>query len=319
MSINRMKKQIKIYLIFILSVCIAPNGSAQGKTGNAQRKIRTMIVTGQDGSHWWQGGSEAIQMILDNSDLFSVKIHITPTKDEDISGFNPNFKDYDLVALNYGGKTWSEQTRKNFEAFVSGGGGVVVIHSSVIPMEDWPEFNKMTGLGAWNGRNEKWGPYVYWKNGGFVYDYSPGNAGYHGLQHPFTITHRNPEHPILKGLPIVWEHFKDELYARLRGPAENMEILATTYEAPEGGEGRDEPMLWTVKYGKGRIFVSLMGHAGNDPELRYAMECTGFQVTLLRGAEWAATGKVTQAVPKDFPREGVITLRKGFKAPFNAY
>jgi type 1 glutamine amidotransferase len=123
----------------------------------------------------------------------------------------------------------------------------------------------------------------------------------------------------LKGLPTVWEHFKDECYARLRGPAENMDVLATAYEAPGGSDGRDEPMIWTVNYGKGRVFVSPLGHAGNDPELRYSMECTGFQVILLRGSEWAATGNVTQPVPKDFPREGVITLRKEFKAPFNAY
>ncbi|MCC8096306.1 MAG: ThuA domain-containing protein [Tannerellaceae bacterium] len=99
-----------------------------------------------------------------------------------------------------------------------------------------------------------------------------------------------------------------------------MEILATTYDDPAlAGSGRHEPMLWTVNYGKGKVFVTLMGHAGNDPELRYAMECTGFQVTLLRGAEWAATGQVTQEVPKDFPSAGVITLRKDFKAPFHAH
>jgi type 1 glutamine amidotransferase len=124
----------------------------------------------------------------------------------------------------------------------------------------------------------------------------------------------------MKGLPPVWEHFKDELYARLRGPARNMEVLATAYEVPGGSAiGHHEPVLWTVNYGKGKVFVSLMGHVGNDPELRYSMECTGFQVTLLRGSEWAATGGVTQEVPKDFPSEGVTTFRKEFKAPFNAY
>lgn len=293
-------------------------------TGNppavmAQKKIRTMIATGQDGSHWWQGGSDVIKMILENSELFTVDILTTPDWDGDMSLFNPDFKKYDLVVINYGGHTWVEKTRKNFEKYVSEG-GVVVVHSSVVPMDDWKEYNEMIGLGAWNQRDEKAGPYVYWQDDRFVYDYSPGWAGYHALQHPFTITHRNPEHPILKGLPVVWDHFKDELYAKLRGPAKNMEILATTYDDPAlAGSGRHEPMLWTVNYGKGKVFVTLMGHAGNDPELRYAMECTGFQVTLLRGAEWAATGQVTQEVPKDFPSAGVITLRKDFKAPFHAH
>lgn len=286
---------------------------------SAVEKIKAMIVTGQDGSHWWQGGSDAIKLILENSGLFAVDIHVTPDWEESMESYNPDFQKYDLVIINYGGNTWAQKTRESFQKFVSDGGGVVVIHSSVVPMDDWKEYNEMIGLGAWNGRNEKDGPYVYWKDGEVVYDYAPGWAGYHGLQHPSTIVHRNADHPILKGLPAEWDHFKDEIYARLRGPAKNMEILATTNEGPNKETKRDEPILWTVKYGKGNIFVTLLGHVGNDPELRYAMECTGFQVTLLRGAEWAATGKVTQEVAKDFPRKGIITLRKKFREPSHSF
>ncbi len=308
-----MKKYIWIIVTFFLALAISPQIAAQ-------KKMKAMIVTGQDGSHWWQGGSDAIKMIMENSNLFTVDIHTTPARGEDISTYHPDFSKYDLVVFNYGGVTLAEPTRKNFEKYVADGGGVVIVHSSVVPMDDWKEYNVMIGMGAWNGRNEKDGPYIYWKDGRTVYDYSPGGAGYHGLQHPSTITHRQPEHPILKGLPTVWDHFKDEIYARLRGPGKNMQILATTFEQRNENEpGRDEPMLWTVNYGKGKVFVTLLGHAGNDPELRYAMECTGFQVTLLRGAEWVATGEVTQEVPKDFPSEGINTLRKEFKAPFHAY
>ena len=139
------------------------------------------------------------------------------------------------------------------------------------------------------------------------------HPGYHGLQHETILEHRAPEHPILKGLPIRWKHFKDEIYTRLRGPVRNVEILATAYE-----RGRHEPLMWTVKWGKGRVFVDLLGHCGNDPNMIYSMECTGFQVTLLRGAEWAATGEVTQEAPRDFPLEDTCTLRPEFKAPFHA-
>ena len=169
-------------------------------------------------------------------------------------------------------------------------------------------------MGAWDGRNEKDGPYLYWKDGQYVYDYSPGYAGYHGLQHETVIEHRAPHHPILQGLSPQWKHFKDEIYTRLRGPVRNMEILATAYE-----RGRHEPLMWTVSYGKGRIFVDLLGHCGNDPNMTYSMRCTGFQVTLLRGCEWAATGAVTQEVPADFPLKDTYTLRPEFKAPFHAY
>ncbi len=305
-----MKKHLSVTITFILFFGLA-------NSGIAQQKIKTAIITGQDGNHWWQGGSDAIKQILKNSHLFLVDIITTPAMGEDISGFNPDFKKYNMVVINYGGATWPKKAQKNFEAFVENGGGVVAIHSSVIPMADWHGYNSIMGMGAWDGRNEKDGPYVYWADGKFIYDYSPGGAGHHALQRLSTIEHRNTEHVILKGLNPVWRHFKDEIYSKMRGPAKNMEVLATTWDDPKlGGSGRNEPIMWTVNYGKGRTFVTLLGHAGNDPELRYSMECTGFQVTLLRGAEWAATGNVTQKAPADFPTENVCTFRYEFKIPF---
>lgn len=278
--------------------------------GDARNKIKTMIVTGQDGSHYWKGASNALKQILENSGLFQVDIVVTPDFGGDIKKFKPDFKKYDLIVVNYGGTTWDAPARKDFESYVYNGGGVVIIHSSVVPMADWKGYNEIIGMGAWDGRNEKDGPYLYWKDGQYVYDFSPGYAGHHDRQHETTIEHRAPEHPILKGLPQKWRHFKDEIYCRLRGPVKNMEILATAYE-----RGRHEPLLWTVTPGKGRVFVTLLGHCGNDPDMIYSMECTGFQVTLLRGAEWAAVGEVTQPIPKDFPLEDTYTLRPDFKVP----
>ena len=46
-------------------------------------------------------------------------------------------------------------------------------------------------------------------------------------------------------------------------------------------------MLWTVNYGKGRVFATALGH---DTE---AMKNPGFAATLARGTEWAASEKVT--------------------------
>ncbi len=297
----------------LLALVAAVLCSGAAATGGDER-LRALIVTGQDGSHWWEGGSDALRQILSNSCLFEVEIATTPERGGDMSVFRPDFGRYDVVVVNYGGDTWSEETRAAFEKYVAGGGGVVVVHSSLVPMADWREWNRMTGLGAWDGRDEKDGPWVYWEGERLVYDYSPGAAGHHTLQHPFTVVHRTPCHPVLKGLPHVWFHFKDELYGKARGPAENMEVLATAWDDPAGGgSGRHEPVLWTVRYELGRIFVTAMGHAGNDPELRYSMEDTGFQVTLLRGAEWAATGRVTQPVPADFPSENEYTLRPEFR------
>lgn len=278
-----------------------------------QPKIRTLIVTGQDGSHYWRGASECMRQILANTGRFDVDVIETPDWGGDMSTFNPDFKAYSLVIVNYGGVEWIEPCKKAFEEYVSAGGGVAFIHSSIIPMENWNEYNGMTGLGAWNGRDEKWGPYLYMLNGKYIYDYTPGWAGHHGLQHKTVIDTQAGEHPVMKGLPKRWKHYKDEIYTKLRGPAKNIEILATTSDA-----GRDEPVMWTVRYGKGRVFVDVLGHCGNDPDMTYSMTCTGFQVTFARGCEWAATGIVTLPVPNDFPTEDTHTLRMDFKAPFHA-
>jgi type 1 glutamine amidotransferase len=54
-------------------------------------------------------------------------------------------------------------------------------------------------------------------------------------------------------------------------------------------------MIWTVAFGKGRVFHTPMGHDV------VAMKCLGFASVLERGSEWAATGKVSIPVPAEFP------------------
>jgi type 1 glutamine amidotransferase len=99
-------------------------------------------------------------------------------------------------------------------------------------------------------------------------------------------------------------HAIDELYDSLRGPAKNVTLLATAFSAPEtGGTGEEEPMLFTIQYGKGRVFHTTLGH---DVA---AMRCVGFIATFLRGTEWAASGKVTQKVPADFPDASKVSIR----------
>jgi type 1 glutamine amidotransferase len=50
-----------------------------------------------------------------------------------------------------------------------------------------------------------------------------------------------------------------------------------------------------IRYGQGRVFHTMLGH--NEESMRDV----GFVVTLNRGTEWAASGRVTQKVPEDFP------------------
>ena len=270
-------------------------------TVSARKPIKTLLITGQN-NHNWQVSHVVLKQILENSGRFDVDFVISPEQGKDMSGFVLDFSPYQLVVLDYNGDSWPEETNRRFLEYVQNGGGVVIYHAADNAFSKWPEFNKICALGGWEGRNENSGPYVYWKDGKLVKDSSAGPGGSHGRQHEYVLNGRDKVHPVVKGLPLKWRHAKDELYDRMRGPGNIRDILYTAYSDKEtNGSGREEPLVFTVDYGNARIFHTMLGHAGATTEDNIAMQCTGFQVLLLRGAEWAATGKVTQKVPKDFP------------------
>ena len=261
--------------------------------------LRALIVDGQNNHDNWPETTPVLTKHLEQTGLFSVDVATTPPAGKSMDSFRPNFSAYDLVVSNYNGAPWPKETQDAFEAFVRNGGGFVSIHAADNAFPDWKAYNLMIGLGGWEGRTEKDGPYVYLdETGTVVRDESPGPGGHHGRRHEFVIRMRQPDHPITRGLPEKWLHTEDELYGMMRGPAENMTILATAFSSPEqGGTGRHEPVLMTVHYGLGRVFHSTMGH------LKESQRCAGFAATFRRGAEWAATGTVTQEPPQDFPTE----------------
>ena len=282
-------------------------------TVSARKPIKTLLITGQN-NHNWQVSHVVLKQILENSGRFDVDFVISPEQGKDMSGFVLDFSPYQLVVLDYNGDSWPEETNRRFLEYVQNGGGVVIYHAADNAFSKWPEFNRICALGGWEGRNENSGPYVYWKDGKLVKDSSAGPGGFHGRQHEYVLNGRDKVHPVVKGLPLKWRHAKDELYDRMRGPGNIRDILYTAYSDKEtNGSGREEPLVFTVDYGNARIFHTMLGHAGATTEDNIAMQCTGFQVLLLRGAEWAATGKVTQKVPKDFPTETTCSYRKDYK------
>ena len=266
-------------------------------------ELKALIVTGQN-NHNWRGSTTALKSILEKPGIFSVNVATSPGQGRDMSEFVIDFTPFDVVVLDYSGDEWPEVTKSNFLSYVENGGGVVVYHAANNAFPDWKEYNEITGLGGWGNRDENSGLYVYVEDGKVVRDNADGIGGSHGPQHEFMVEAFQPDHPILKGFPAKWLHVKDELYSELRGPAVNMEILATAYADKEfNGTERNEPVLFTVTYGTGRIFHTVLGHAGNGEHFYPAMECAGFITTIQRGTEWAATGKVTQKVPDGFPDE----------------
>ena len=282
----------------LLALCVAlvfASCSQGAEVVIIRKPLSVLLVDGQN-NHAWKITTPIMQQYYEACDRFTVDVRSSPPQKHDMSTFRPQFSQYDVVVSNYNGDPWPKATEQEFQAYVHSGGGFVAVHAAGNSFPDWPEYNQIIGLGGWNGRNQNSGPYVYFRDDKLVRDESQGSGGGHGSQHEFVVKHRDTDHPITRGLPPTWMHTKDELYERLRGPAKEMQVLATAFADPEqNGSGRDEPMLMTIQYGQGRVFHTTLGHAD------YSMHCTGFRTTLLRGTEWAATGEVTQAVPKDFP------------------
>lgn len=305
---------MKINILTFISILYCCTIYSQSNTDNSDsKKLEVLIITGQN-NHYWQGSSKVIEGIFNNSELFNATVIISPEKGKDISNFKPSFDGYDLICLDYNGDSWPEETKINFVNFVKNGGGLVLFHASDNSFSDWEEYNRMIGVGGWGGRTEKNGPILYWENGEIKKDKSEGNGGAHGQQLEFVVYTRMPEHPIMKGLPESWLHTQDELYHSLRGPAKKIHVLATAEQDKEdGGSGRQEPVLMTINYGKGKIFHSTLGHTGKDHN--NTTLCAGFITTLLRGSEWVATGNVTQEISADFPDAEHTKIWNNMKAP----
>jgi len=279
---------------------------------------KALIVDGQNG-HKWQETTPVLKKILEDSGLFTVDVATSPPKGKDMSGFKPDFKAYRVVVSNYQGDDWPEETQKAFVDYVQSGGGVVIFHFACAAFPKWKEYNEIIGLGGWGGRGEDAGVYMRWKDGKIVRQKEPGAndvrvgkdqrrqviVGSHGPMQPFQVVIREPNHPITKGLPEKFMHVDDELYGWLRGPAKNLTVLATAFAPKDkGGADEHEPVLFTVKYGKGRVFQNAMGHTPKE------LKSVAFLATFLRGSEWAASGKVTQKVPDDFPTADKASVRE---------
>jgi type 1 glutamine amidotransferase len=276
---------------------------------SVQAALPVLIVDGQN-NHDYTSTTPHLKKLLEETGLFTVEVATTPPKGGDMAAFKPVFSKYRVIVSNYNGESWSPETQKAFVDYVRNGGGFVSVHAADNAFPEWPEYNQMIGVGGWGGRNEKSGPYLRWRDGKFVRDdVTKGTGGSHGQQHPFLMETRNSEHPIMSGLPTRWMHAKDELYDRLRGPAETVTVLASAMSASDTrGSGEHEPLLMVIPFGKGRVFHTALGH-NNGKELA-AQKCVGFISTFQRGVEWAATGKVTQKVPADFPTAEKVSLRE---------
>jgi len=248
------KKQIVIQ--FALAVFLA--GSAA-----AAEPIRVLFISGRN-NHRWKLTTPSIKKTLEDSGRFKVDVTERPAE---ITA--KSLARYDVIFNGWTGlpKTkghlWGLDTEKAIDDFVASGKGMASFHAGSSSFYDWDGFQKIIGA-TW------------------------GKGTGHGRYHEFTVEMTDVDHPITKGM----KSFKttDELWHRLAvlQPTPGRKILCTAMSAKSsGGTGKAEGIAICTQFGKGRGFYTSLGH---DVK---ALEKPGCKLLILRGVEWAATGKVT--------------------------
>ena len=267
-------KKLALSIVFLIT-CGAL--LAQPKPA-APAKLQVLIITGQNG-HDWRGTTPYLRKALEDTGKFEVRVT------EEFRGAGPEtLAPYDLVVLNYFDRNnkalaWGDRANNALLDFVRSGKGLVMYHFSTAAFNGWEAYEQLSGA-----------------------NWRPGN-GHHSAAHDFTVTIKDPNHPITKGLKLKFPQPKEELYANLRWqPAEKIRVLATAWDdhslyknpkQPTPGPGLDQPMLWVQNFGQGRVFATVLGHD------IAAVQTPAFVVTYTRGAEWAATGNVTLPIPDE--------------------
>ncbi len=284
----RLLLQTRVGLLVALALAMILSAAA------APPPVRVMLLTGVN-HHDWRATTPEIAAVLREAGRFDVKVVVTPPLEAPVEAWETNrlsFKGWDVVVMNwtdYGKHPSVMPWMNDLTAFVTNGGALVVLHAASLEFHpDWPG---IVGLG-WH--EATFGDRLTVSDAGEVMRTANGQGPGSGHGNPFAwpVTMRAAAHPLALGLPPVWLHANDELWHGTRGPANNLGIIATAFSPLTK---TNEPVMWTVEPGRGRVFVTLLGH--NAP----AMQCPGFRHTLARGTEWAATGRVTVPVPANFP------------------
>jgi type 1 glutamine amidotransferase len=298
-----------LLLRWILSILVPIFITMNLARADEPRKIKLLIVEGVS-NHDWLRRLEMVKQILQNDGSFDVDVSITPARADDPSWeqWRPEFHKYQVVLSAYnnlGGKPrWPAAVERAFENYVRGGGGFYVYHEANNSFAEWPEYNRMIGLG-W--RNKNFGSAIIVGPDESLDIIPPGegaNTG-HGARVDVTVRQFG-EHPIHRGLPREWMAADLEVYRYARGPATNLTVLAYA-EDPQ--TRLQFPVEWTVQYGEGRVFVSTYGHVWADQLDPKGIRCAAFQTIMVRALKWLAKQDPGATVPEDFPQSGSISLR----------
>lgn len=294
----------KIFIVLFFMVGFMPVSFAQ-----ENEPIPVLIIDGFS-NHDWEQTTAVTKWILESSEYFDVDVSTIPEDREAWKKWDPEFEQYAAIIQNTNNihdssKKWPENAEQNLEVYVKNGGGLYILHSANNAFSHWEEYDKMIGLG-WRPHTSGYALEINEKKEVVRIQPGEGNDTGHGDRFDAVIQILN-YHPINRDYPAQWKTAHTEVYSYPRGPAENLEILSYAYDST--GTQRLWPVEWVVSYGEGRVYNSSLGHLWSGEIYPEAYRCVGFQTTMIRALEWAATGDVTYPVPDDFPSGDTKSLK----------
>jgi type 1 glutamine amidotransferase len=211
----------------------------------------------------------------------------------------------------FGGRTWPDEVRADFDAFVKGGGGVYIWHGGNNSFPEWPEYNRMIGMG-WRKKDQGVALQVTDDEKIVRIPSGEGRDTNHGRRFDALIV-RMGDHPIHQGMPRRWKASDIEVYNFPRGTAEEVEVLSYANDTVQSK--LNWPIEWTVTYGQGRVYNSTLGHVWRGDVQPVTVRDAGVQTLLVRSLQWLAKRPVTYPVPGDFPTEVATSIRGDLKYP----
>ncbi|HOX02328.1 MAG TPA: ThuA domain-containing protein [Candidatus Paceibacterota bacterium] len=246
---------MKPLFILTLAAGIAAALPTSTLAADAPAKIKVLLISGDDvmPSHDWRQIADATRDVLDKSGRFDVKV----CEDMFILESSTALARYDLIFLTRYNRvgTLTDAAKKNLLEFVSSGKGFAVSHLASASFPEWNEFRDLCGR--------------YWVM----------RTSGHGPRGTFKAKIVDPDHPITRGIADF--ETDDELYAKLQGDAP-IRVLA---QADSDWSKKTEPLVWVKTFGQGRVFHETFGHD------RAAIQHPSVARIIVRGCEWAATGK----------------------------
>ncbi len=252
----------RVYSRLLMILCIFSSAcSSSLEVENSA--IKVLILSGKN-NHEWQKTTPVLHSTYNKAGLFLSYI----TEQPDTLTYI-DYKKHDVIVSNWncwpdGQLRWTSEQEAAFERYINEGGGAVFIHAGASSFNGWEGYHKI-GIGRW------------------------GDKTSHGKPTVGKVIDLNHDHPVTQGISEFY--IMDEIWENTDIHPSAQPLARITATDEEDRHAIEESSVFVNHIGKGRSFYTTLGHDDR------AFFNTGFQTLMLRGTEWAATGKVSMEIP----------------------